>query len=208
MNGAVVDVTGGDGLSIINSAHTLKQSTTTWSNVVTGNPEFDAAGSALKTALSVGQLNAYNHFGQNIPMEYDTIVTSDDYTVVQNVSTLMRSTSWINPAVASNTSGQNAGVINFWQGQFKHVIWPRLSMDANGNRNSTRAKAWFIIDSNKFDGHLAYQERPTLIGADSTVDSTSGAGFDIDTYDWTFGSRSMYNFAIVSGRAILGSFPA
>lgn len=207
MDGETVDITGGDGLAIVSASHTLTQSSTTYSNIITGNPEFDAGGSALKLAISVGRLNSYDHFGLSTPTKFDTIITTDDEEVVENVSILLRSTSWVNPATASNTSGQNNGVINFYAGRMKHIIWPRLAMTASGGIHATKSKAWFLIDSMKFDGHLAYVERPNMVENDTTARGAAGAGYDMQSYDWEFGQTAMYGYVITSGRHLLASFP-
>jgi hypothetical protein len=204
MDGETVNITGGDGLAIFSASHTLTASATTWSNIVTGNPEFDAAGEALRLAMSVGQANAYNHFGQNMAIDYDTLLTSDDWEVVENASILLRSTSWINNDPASNTSGQNSGVINFWASRFNHIVWPRLGMDASGNRNSTYAKRWFVYDSSKFQASLIYLERPHFVNEMGK----NGGDFDYGTYDWEFGQTSMQAMGIISGRGIVGAFPS
>jgi hypothetical protein len=205
MDGETVSITGGDGLAIFSASHTLTASSTTYSNIVTGNPEFDAAGEALRLALSVGQANAYNNFGQNMGIDFDTILTSDDWEVVENVSILLRSTSWINNDPSSNTSGQNSGVINFYAGHLNHIIWPRLGMDANGSRNSTYAKRWFVYDSSKLQAYLIYLERPHMV-----MPPFGGAegNFDYSTYDWEFGQTSMHSLGIISARGIAGSFPS
>lgn len=202
MDGEVVSITGGDSLAIFSGVHTLTASAKTYNNIVTGNPEFDAAGEALRLSLGVMQANAYNHFGQNMTIDADTILTSDDWEVVENVSILLRSTAWINNDPSSNTSGQNNGVINFYANRLNHIVWPRLGMDASGNRNTTYAKRWFVYDTSKMSAFLIYLQRPGF------VNETSGNGdFDYSTYDWEFGQTSMQALGIVSGRGICGSFP-
>lgn len=197
MDGETVDVTTGDGLSLINSAHTLRHSSSTYSNHVSGDPTFSR--SALESAELLATTNILSNFGEKRVMNFNTIITGDDPTTVNNVREFLESTG----SVADN---KNEGVINVYEGKYRHVKLPNLATTATGANDSTKRQWWFLAATGQgLRGWQAYYlewEAPNL--KDAPMDET-GANHDYSRDIWTFGARAGYGIDALSGRGIIGS---
>ena len=91
MTGHTVDTTTGDGLSVFHTAHTLKFTSTTYSNILTGAPAFSE--SALNAAEDFFSYNVLDNFGQRMPMKPNTIITSRKASMRHRVRRLLGSMS-------------------------------------------------------------------------------------------------------------------
>jgi hypothetical protein len=87
MDGETVTTTVGDALALTSASHTLAGSSTTYSNVITGNPVF--SGSALDTARSQANTQIMNDFAERRVMNFNTVVTSDNPTTMRAVRELL-----------------------------------------------------------------------------------------------------------------------
>lgn len=196
MDGETVNTAVGDGLSLINAAHTLRYSTTTYSNRVTGDPVFSAAALELAEQLSV--TNILSNFGEKRVMDFNVIVTSQDPNTVNAVRREMEST--------ANLTSPNAGVINVNRGKYRHVVLPYLDSNALGGPDSNKRRWWFLVavgqGTNGWQAYLGEWEAPHLKAIDT---SETGANHDYSADTWTFGTRAGYAFRAVTGRGIIGS---
>lgn len=183
MDGETRDLTVGDGASLAYTAHPLKASPVTFSNVVTGNPALSKAGIQAAELLVVNQ--TFNHFGEKKAMTFDILFTTDDPETVDTAREYLLST-------ASLADNKNAGVINVYQGKYRLVVLPWLSTDANGSYDATKAKFWGIASSRHTTAYLGISEEPYL----KSPSENGAADFNRDT--WDFGTRAGYFVTVVS----------
>lgn len=198
MDGETVDITGGDGLAVVDTAHTLAFSTNTWSNRVAGDPTFDA--SALEAAERLTVTDIVNNFGERRVMNFNYIITSDDPETCNEVRRVLESTAQTDQAQG------NPGVINTYQGAYMHIKLPYLATDANGFADTTKRKRWFIGALNQnvrgFQSYIAVFEPTNL-----KTPAAGNNGEDVHNDNWTYGTRKSYGIATVSGRGLIGSLP-
>lgn len=197
MDGETVSLTGGDGLAIFSTVHTLKFSTTTWSNIVPGNPVFSRG--ALEAAELLTTTDILSNFGERRTMDFNTIVTGNDPTTVNAVKQFLNST--------SDVDQNNSGVMNVYKNKYRHLVLPMLATTATGANDSTKRKYWFLASIGLMaEGLQAYKgvwEAPHMVALPGTGNNMEDAHRDV----WSYGTRSGYGFVIVSGRGIVGSFP-
>lgn len=194
MDGETINVAVGDGLSLINTAHTLKFSSSTYSNEVSGDPVFSET--ALEAAELLTVTNIVSNYNERRVMNFRTIVTSDYPTVCNNVKRLLQSTAYV-------AAQYSAGVENVYMQKYEHIILPYLATTAVGSYNSAKKNYWFLVANGQgTNGWQAYKgvfEAPHL----------KTPGFDHYSRDiWSFGARSGYGYAALTGRGIIGSLNA
>lgn len=193
MDGNTVDISVGNSLSLVNGVQTLAFSSLTYSNQVSGNPVFSAT--SLETAETLTTSAILSAFGEKRVMDFNTIVTSDFSTVVNEVRRQLQSTAQV--------SAPNAGVTNVFQAKYKHVILPYLATTASGAYDSAKKNYWFLVAAGQWQAMLAEWEPENLV--------TPSAGNNLEdrhTDVWTYGVRIGYDIAIVTGRGIIGSLNA
>lgn len=193
-DGDTVSLTGGDGLAMVSSVHTLTGVSTTWSNVITGNPVFSKGG--LEAAETVGNVNILSNLGERRVMEWNTIATSDDPNTVNTVKEYLNST--------ADLSAPNSGVVNVYKNKYKHVVLPQLATTATGAYDSTKAKRWFLMSTGRgvmgWQAYLGVWENPTL-----HTPATGNNAEDFSTQNWSYGTTGTYGICAVTGRGILMS---
>jgi hypothetical protein len=182
-DGVSVDVTLGDTLSLFNTAHTLKGSSSTYRNRLANNPQFSRGGLEGLEAEIV--TNTLNQFGEKVTIPFDIIWTSDDPNTINTVREYLRS--------VASPDFSNSGVTNVYKGKYKHVVLPRLATIASGAPDATKTKYWGLASSLFSTAHLANWEEPHL-----KVPENMNAGEDQSTDDWTFGVRAGYGICIVT----------
>jgi len=185
-DGDTVDITVGDGLALGSAVHTLTGSATTYSTIISGNPQF------TKGALELGEKSmvegTFNNLGQKMAVKPDTILTTDDPNTCNQVAELMKST--------ANVDSSNSGTFNVYQNKYKHVIAPRIATTANGSVDSTKAKYWALIDSRLSDFTLAI-----LYDAELSTPMDGNNGEDISSGNWNYVVDAMYGIAIATPKA-------
>lgn len=195
MDGETVATTGGDGLAIFSAVHTLKYSSLTWNNIVTGNPVFSRGG--LEAAELIATTDILSNFGERRVITFNTIITGDDPTTVNAVKQFLGST--------SDVDQNNSGVMNIYQNKYKHLILPQLATTATGAVDSTKRKYWFLaslgMGMNGLQAYYGEWEAPNMV-------PTGGNMENPHTDVWSYGTRAGYGFVFVSGRGIIGSFPS
>lgn len=193
MDGELVDISTGDGLSLINTAHTLAFSPLTYSNRVSGDPVFSQ--SALETAETMGTTDILSNFGEKRTMSFDTIVTSDHTPVKNAVRTLLQATAGI--------SAPNEGVPNVYEASYNHVMLPYLATTATSARDASKRNYWFLLSTQEWSGYLVEWERENLIKP-AYGNNMEDAHADV----WSYGVRGAWDTAIVAGRGVIGSLNA
>jgi hypothetical protein len=195
MDGNSIDLTVGDGLALASSSHTLKFSSTTYSNRVTGDPLFSKG--ALEAAELLTTTDILSNFGERRVMDFNRIVTGNNPTVVNAVKQFLRST--------SDNTQNNPGVVNVNQDKYQHVILSQLATTATGANDSTKKNWWSLMAVGAgLRGLQAYfiEWEPA-----NMIPSTSGNGQDVHKDIWYFNVRQSYNVGIVSGRGAIFSCP-
>ncbi len=183
-NGATIDTTIGDTLALASTAHTVRGSSATFRNRLANNPVFSRA--SLEGMEKMILENSINQFGEKITIPYDILWTTDDPNTINTVREFLRSTA----APDSN----NAGVVNVYQGKYKHVILPRVATDANGAVDSTKAKYWGLASSMNSSAFLGINEEPHL----KTPETVGSSAHEFSTEDMNFGSAAGY-FIVIPG---------
>ncbi len=195
MDGNTVDLTVGDGLALASTVHTLKFSSTTYSSRISGDPLFSKG--ALEAAELLTTTDILSNFAEKRVMDFNTIVTGNNPTVVNAVKQFLKS-------VSDNTQ-TNPGVVNVNQDKYRHVILPQLATTATGAIDSTKKNWWFLIAAGA--GLRGWQAWYIEWEASNLIPSTAGNGQDVHKDIWYFNTRQAYNIGIVSGRGFIGSFP-
>jgi hypothetical protein len=194
-DGVTVDTTVGDGLAVISSVHTLRASSLTYSNVITGNPQFSKG--ALEAAERIANTQILSHYGERRVMNFNTIITSDDPTTVNDVRQLLES--------MADTTQDNSGVVNVYKSKYRHIVVPQLATTATGAYDETKRKRFFLAAlngtaSNSWQAYLAMKEQPNL--------KVPAPGNNLDngmTDDWIYGTSAAYGIVALTGRGIMMS---
>lgn len=194
-DGNTIDLTVGDGLSFANSAHLLKFSTITYSNRISGDPLFSKG--SLESAELLTTTDILSNFGDKRVMDFNTIVTGNNPTVVNSVKQFLRS-------ISDNTQN-NAGVINVNKDKYRHVILPQLATTATGQIDATKKNWWSLVAAGA--GMRGLQAWYIEWEAQNMIPSTAGNGQDVHKDVWYFNVRQAYNIGIVSGRGAIFSCP-
>lgn len=197
MDGDTVDLTGGDTLAIFSAVHTLKFSTVTWSNIVSGNPVFSQG--ALEAAELLTTTEILSNFGERRVMNFNTIIIGNDPNTKNSVKQFLNST--------SDVTQNNPGVMNIYQNAYSVLVLPQLATTATGANDSTKRRYWFLAAIGQgVSGLQAYYgqwEAPHMVASPASGNNMEDPHRDV----WSYGTRAGYGFVIVSGRGIIGSFP-
>lgn len=136
--GFSIDTTGGDGLSNFNTTHTLKNSSTTYSNVLSGAPALSE--NALNSAVDYFNYNVMDNNAQQITMNPNTLITSRKAVMINRASRILDSMS---PEKIEGTANANSGVKNTWKGYFKHLVVD-FDVDAFGVADANKSFYWYV----------------------------------------------------------------
>lgn len=195
LDGNTVDLTVGDGLALASTVHTLKFSTLTYSNRISGDPLFSKGG--LEAAELLTTTDVLSNFGEKRVLDYNTIATGNNPTLVNAVKQFLVST--------SETGTNNSGVANVYQNKYTHVILTQLATTATGAIDSTKKNYWFLVATN--NGLSGWQAYYLEWEAANLIPSTTGNGVDVHKDIWYYNVRQSYNIGVVSGRGIICSLP-
>ncbi len=195
MDGQTVDTTVGDTLALVSAVHTLTGTSTTYSNVITGNPSFSKG--AFQVARYQADTQILNNFGDQRVMEFDTVVTGTDPATVDAVKVLIQS--------QTDPTQNNPGVVNTYANMFSHVALKRLATTATGARDATKDKYWGYLAtggdiSTRWDARLGIWEENNL-----KVPAPGNNGENIHNDNWTYGCRMGYGIVTVSAKGFLWS---
>lgn len=196
MDGETVDVSVGDGLSLANAAHTLKYSSTTFRNRVSGDPTISQG--ALEAAETLGVTDIKNNFGDRRIKRFNTIVTSDDPNTCNTVKQILQST--------ADIDGGHDGVKNVYMAKYRHVELPYLATTSTGANDTTKSKWWFLVAAGQgimgWQAYFAVAEMPNLKSP-----APGNNGEDMHNDNWTYGTRCAYGIAAPSAKGFIASCP-
>lgn len=195
LDGNTVDLTVGDGLAFASAAHTLKFSSVTYSNRITGDPLFSKG--ALEAAELLTTTDILSNFGERRVMDFNRIVTGNNPTVVNAVKQFLHST--------SDNTQSNSGVVNVSQNKYQHVILPMLATTATGAADATKKNWWSLVAAG--NGLRGLQAFYVEWEAANLIPSTTGNGTDVHKDIWYYNARQSYNIGVVAGRGAIFSCP-
>lgn len=200
MDGQTVDVTGGDSLAVIHNAHTLKFSSDTYSNRVTGDPVISQG--AIEVAENMMTTEIRSNFGEKRTLRFNKIITGDNATVCNTVRQILNST--------ADIDGTHAGVLNVNKGKYQHIELPYLATTATGAPDATKKYWWFIgaIGNGSGASWQAYYgewEAPHMKNTSVAMEGSNADDFSRDV--WSYGTRAGYGLAVLGGRGLIGSLP-
>lgn len=181
-DGRTIATTVGDGFELFYTAHTLNGSSTTFRNRLANNPQLSKG--SLEGMERLVTEETYNHLGEKMTMEFDILWTTDDPNTINIAREYLRST--------ASPEAAHAGVVNVYNGKYKHVILPRVATTAAGATDSTKRKYWGIASSQNSSFYLGVWETPHLI---PPVEGSNAE--DAQTDDWDFRNRAGYGIVIV-----------
>lgn len=196
MDGDTVTTTTGDGLALCSASHTLKFSSSTYSNRVSGDPVFSRG--ALEAAETLTVTNILSNFGERRVINFNAIVSGDDPNTCNAIRQFLNST--------SDVDQNNSGVMNVYKNKYRHVELPYLSTTATGAHDTTKRRYWFLAamgqGTNGFQAYHGVWETAHLKPV-----SENGANADYSRDIWTYGVRAGYGIVTVSPRGLVGSLP-
>jgi hypothetical protein len=181
-DGRTISIAVGDTYQLFYTAHTLAGSSTTYRNRLANNPLLSKG--ALEGMERLVTENTYNQLGEKMTATFNILFTTDDPNSVNTAREYLRST--------ASPDAPHAGVVNVYQGRFKHVILPRLATTASGAPDSTKRAYWGIACSQLSSFYLGIWEQPHLIPP--TPNSNAE---DVQTDDWEFRNRAGYGITVV-----------
>lgn len=198
MDGEVNTITVGDGLALASASHTLKFSSTTYSNRISGDPIFSRGGLEAAEALTV--TNVLSNFAERRVLTFNSIVSGDDPNTVNNIRQFLNS--------QADVDAVQAGVENVYKGKYRHIVLPYLATTATGARDSTKERWWFLVaigqGTNGWQAYFSVWEAPHM--KDQSMSDTN-ANHDYSRDIWTFGTRAGYSVRAVAGRGLVASCP-
>lgn len=189
MDGDSVTTTVGDGLALGSTAHTMPGTATTFRNIVANNPVLSKGGLEAAEKLFATQMIDTN--GQLVFYEPDTLITTNDPTVVNTARQYLGS--YADPDAA------HEGVMNPYQGKYRHTVLPFLSTTAAGAYDSTKANLWFLANLSRKDALCFVGQAPTLIPP------TENDGKEFETMDWKYATFASYALVISDARWLVCS---
>jgi hypothetical protein len=180
-DGVTVATTVGDGFQLAYTAHTLAGSSTTFRNILAGNPRLSKG--ALEGMERLVSENSYNHLGEKMSETFDILWTTDDPNTVNTAREYLQST--------AAPDGGNSGVKNVYAAKYRHVILPRVATDKDGATDTTKRYYWGLASSMASSAYLGIWEEAHL-----KTPANLNAGEDFNTDDWEFGVRGGYGIVI------------
>jgi hypothetical protein len=189
MDGDTISVTVGDGLPLGSTAHTMPGTSTTFRNIVPNNPVLSKGGLEAAEKLFATQMIDTN--GQLVFYEPDTLITTNDPTVVNIARQYLGS--------MADPSASHEGVMNPYQGKYRHIILPFLSTTASGAYDASKANLWFLANLSRKDAICFVGQEPTLIPP------TENDGKEFETMDWKYSTFASYALVISDPRWIVAS---
>lgn len=187
-DGESVNIAVGDTLALFSTVHTVRGSATTFRNRLANNPVFSKG--ALESMEQMIIENSINQLGEKITISYDVIYSTDDPNTVNTIREHLKSTA----APAAN----NNGVINVFQGKYRHVVLPLIATTAAGSVDSTKAKYWGLASTINSQAYLAMNEAPRM----KTPPADGKSNEDFSTDNWDYGVRAGYFIVIPGARWI------
>lgn len=189
-DGDSINIAVGDTLALLSAVHTLTGSSTTYSNIISGNPQFSKG--TLENAEKLFAEETFDNLGIKMAMKGKVIITTDDPNTNNAVRELL--------GASADITSSNSGTINVYKNGYKHVSLPRLATTAAGAVDSTKRKYRFLASEDDSDFYLSVLKEPYL-----KTPSAGNNGEDLLTENRTYTASATIGMTIVTGRRIKGS---
>lgn len=190
--GFTIDTTTGDGLSLFNTAHTLKLSSVTCSNLLSGGPSI--ADDSLEEAEDHFAYNIRDNYGMPIKMVPTHIIHTRKASVMNRVARLLGSQS---PETVQGDENVNSGLLNVYRGKYKSLVVD-FDVDVFDLPDTTKSYWWMLAClggpvEESFQGHYISWLSP------------SQAPMEVDQSKWILSwvSRACYGIGAASWKGIL-----
>jgi hypothetical protein len=181
-DGRTVATTVGDTFQLAYALHTLAGSGMTYRNRLANNPALSKG--AMEGMERLITENTFNNLGEKLTAKFGILWTTDDPNVVNTAREYLQST--------ASPDALHAGVVNVYQGKYKHVILPRVALTAAGAPDSTKRGYWGLASEELSSFYLGMWEAPHMIAP-----VAGGNGEDPQTDDMDFRIRAGYGIVIV-----------
>ena len=191
-DGRSVSITGGDGFQWAYSAHTVNGASTTYRNIVSGNPVLSKTGLEAAEVLFMTQMIDEN--GNPKPRKASHLVVFGDSNTVNTAL------EYLNSTAAPDTS--NSGVFNTYKGRYQLVQLAYGAMAVSGTGyaySSTYAKYWALMDLTNKRNIVKVLQEPMMI------DQNTPGARDFETMDWKFGNFGSYAIVTLDGKGAIFS---
>lgn len=187
MDGETVSTVAADGVQIFSDSHTITGGTTNIDNYL-GTTAISGTGIEAGERLFTAMVNNAN---QKVTVKPNTIVTSDEPAMLNEVARQMKSDK--DPGSAENA-------INVNKSKYQHIVLPYLNTTNLGAVTTTGKYFWMLADLTHKDAICEVSEYPTFKMA--TPDSN---GEDFDTDNWATKSSAAYSYGVLDFKWIVGS---
>ena len=181
------NITTGDGLALASTVHTLTGSATTYSNIISGNPQFSKG--SLENAEKLFVEETYDNLGVKMYMEPDCIILTDDPNSNNQAKELLHAT--------ANVNTSNSGTFNAYSNKYKVVSVPRIATTASWAPDTTKRKYRFLAASKSTTFYFSVLNEPYL---KTPMDGNNGEVFSSE--DWNYMCVASYAIAIVTPKRI------
>ena len=191
--GFTIDCTVGDGYPLFYTAHTLKNSAFTYSNILSGAPALSE--NALPSAEDYFAYNVRDNNGQRIKMKPNHIITTSKAIMVNRVDRIFGSMS---PEKIEGTTNANSGVKNSYKNKgWKHLVVD-FDVDALDVPDTDLSFYWLL-------GALGGMPETSFQGWYISWMSPMVAPVEIDQDKWTlsYTARAAMGIGAVSGKGLL-----
>lgn len=191
--GFTIDLTVGDGLSLFSTVHTLKQSTSTYSNILSGAPGL--SNTALEQGEDFFAYNVLDNYGQRMSIKPDTLIISRKAVMQNRANRIMRSDS---PESISGTVNGNSGVNNTYKNKYT-ILVVEFDVDSLNISDSTKAYYWFLAALN---GSIDAGMRLQAYYISWMSPTVAPAEVNQDAWYLSYTARAAYGIGAISGRGI------
>lgn len=180
-DGRTIDIACGDALQLFYTLHLLKGTASTFRNRLANNPRLSKG--AMESMERLIAEETYNQYGEKKTGNFDILFTTDDPNTVNTAREYLRST--------ASPDATHAGVVNVYNGKYKHVVLPRVATTAAGVPDSTKRYYWGLASSEMSCFYIGMWEAPHMIPP-----SEGSNAEDVQTDDWDFRNRAGYGICI------------
>lgn len=189
--GFTIDLTMGDGLSLFSTVHTLKYSSTTYSNIISGAPSL--SNTSLETAEDFFSYNVLDNYGQRMSMKANTLVISKKAIMQNRAKRIFGSNA---PESIAGTANANAGVENTYKNKYT-ILTVEFDVDAFNVTNSALSYYWFLACLGG-----APEDSLQLYYISWMSPMVAPAEIDQDKWLLSYTGRAAYGLGGVSGRGM------
>ena len=182
IDGVSVTISVGDTLSLWNTAHTLRGSSTTYRNRLANSPQFSRGALELMERQAIE--NVFNQFGEKKVIPFNVIWSTDDPVDTNTIKEVLRSVA--SPAAA------HEGVTNVYSAKYRHVVLPRVPTTSAGGIDTAKRHFWGLCATDYSSAYLGVWDEATM-----QAPTTGSNGEDSQTDDWDFRLRGAHGITIV-----------